>query len=82
MLEIEIRLNRHGRGKKVKTLCTMTIVNDGTGSQSRGNYDIAISSADGRVFCKGRVENWPRRQHHVIDLVRTAILAAHERNEL
>lgn len=79
MLEIEIRLNRHGRGKVVKTLCTMTIVNDGTGSASRGNYDITISGADGQVFRKGHIEDWPRRQNHVIDLVRVAILAAHER---
>ncbi len=81
MLEVEIRLNRHGRGEHVETLCTMTIANDGTGGQDIGNYDVIISDPNGRAFRKGRVEDWPRRQYHVIDLVRTAILAAHERTE-
>ena len=80
MLEIEIKLNSHGRGEHVKTLCTMTIVNDGTGSQSHGNYDITISGENGRVSRKGRIEGWPRKRMHVIDLVHAAIGAAHKRH--
>lgn len=47
------RLNKVPRGKII-------IVNDGTGSKTKGNYDVHFYDRNGRGFRSERLENWPR----------------------
>ena len=53
------------------------IINDGTGTNSYGNYDYQISVND-ILIEKGRVEHFCR-QHGAIHLAKTAILDAEEK---
>lgn len=41
-------------------LVNITIVNDGTGTTSRGNYDYTIRGRRNRRIKSGRILNWPR----------------------
>lgn len=41
-------------------LCEMHIVNDGTGSSTRGNYDVALFGRNGRRIRTARIENYAR----------------------
>lgn len=61
------------RTGKYRTLATVEIANDGTGSQARGNYNVRVRGKNLRVMREGRLENWPRKQKHVTDLVAAAL---------
>lgn len=47
---------------KQTILCNMTIVNDGTGSIKKGNYEVCLYSKGKkpRLIRKTRIENWNR----------------------
>ena len=66
MIRVTIQLIPRGDESKARTLGTMEIVNDATGTPDVGNYDGTLHAeytrADGR---KGRVINFKRRGQSV-----------------
>lgn len=68
-----MNLDFHGLGKKVSTLATVIITNDGTGTPTRGNYDVRAVSAKGRTLRVARVEHWPRKAKPPLALLSAAL---------
>lgn len=60
-----------------ESLGAVTISNDGTGTSSRGNYDVKMYSRGKkpRVIRRARIEHWPRNAKTAMDLVITAYKA-------
>ena len=53
------------------------LVNDGTGTRSRGNYHVAVMRKGSRQTLRnGRVEDYPRLSYNVWRLVSRALLSA------
>lgn len=73
MIRITVELDCHGLGTQVSTLSVVTIVNDGTGTPSRGNYDVRATSKNGRVVRIGRIENWARDSKPPLALLSAAL---------
>jgi len=69
VIVVPVVLDVQGKGKLHRNLCSVCIINDGTGTATRGNYDVKVMSKDMKLMREGRVENWPRKAKHVIDLV-------------
>jgi hypothetical protein len=73
---VKVELHKGGIGGEVVDLATMHIINDGTGSTTRGNYNVRIIRKDKLISPKtGRVENYPRVSLHVFNLVARALAA-------
>ena len=55
-------------------LCRLHIVNDGTGSRTRGNYNLTLFSkgVSPRVIKRGRIEDWPRNSRPAWRLIAKA----------
>lgn len=75
MIRIDMNLDVYGLGVKVTSLAQVTIANDGTGTSSRGNYNVVAISKTGRVIRKARVENWARKSKPPLALLRAALEA-------
>lgn len=65
MLRVTIELIPHGIETQAKTIGVVEIINDGTGNQQAGNYNVTASHAGkyfGRsgLFKKGSVKNFYR----------------------
>lgn len=76
MIQVPILLDVHGRGNDIRPLGSIVIVNDGTGTPDRGNYDVEqYDKHTKRVVRKGRVENWPRNSKSPVQLLAAAIKA-------
>ena len=73
MIVVPIIMDVQGKGREHYTLATLTITNDGTGTDTRRNYSVKALSKDMRVMREGRIENWPSKNRHVIDLVAAAL---------
>jgi len=61
-----------------ENLGKLTITNDGTGTRTRGNYDIVLYSRGGKSSRKvreARIEDWPRNSKTAWDLVTAAVEA-------
>jgi hypothetical protein len=59
-----------------ESLCRVEIVNDGTGSGSRGNYDVRLyARGNGRLIRTARVEGWPRNAKPAWRLIQAAMEA-------
>ena len=72
MIRITIELIPATNPKAVKHLGTAFIVNDGTGTKSRGNYKATLLQAGKvrKIWRDGvKVENFPRQQLKVWDLL-------------
>lgn len=59
------------------TLCRVEIANDGTGTASRGNYEVRLFSRGecGRLVRTARVENYPRNAKPAWRLLAAAMAA-------
>ena len=75
MIVVSVSLHSAVSGETVE-LARMELANDGTGTSARGSYDgkVLIGRCRaalnmGRVLHMGRVENYPRQQMHVWNLV-------------
>lgn len=76
MITIDVRLGTYGEGARIGR---MTIENDKTGTETHGNYSAKISVVDQRgvhPVSEIRVENFPRQNLHVWELVRRVLMAA------
>lgn len=63
MIIVEARLIPHGDDLAPTTsLCKLHIINDGSGTKTRGNYDVMLYSKgdNPRIIRRGRIENWDR----------------------
>ena len=69
MIVIQVELWSHGDAKKKKSLGTMVIKNDGTGTNSRGNYQFFLHGKSGRPMGSGGILDWPRNRFHVWQLI-------------
>lgn len=61
--------------RKVTELGRVEIINDGTGSELRGNYDVHRIGQHSRWLGVGRVENHPRKSRTIFNLLRKALEA-------
>lgn len=76
MLRVTVELVPWGVESEKKTLGTMIIANDGTGTHQRGNYNVRRYGRRGitkKPLREARVENWPRLSRSVWELVRTCL---------
>ncbi len=73
MIRVSMNLDVHGLGVKVSTLATVEITNDGTGTPTRGNYNVRALSKTGYVIRKARVENWRRKSKPPLALLSAAL---------
>ena len=84
MIVVRVELWPGGYRNRMKHLGTMTIVNDGTGSKTIGNYDVSLSGRNhddpialhlhgkGRVY-RGRVVGHPRLRMSMWRLIHKAV---------
>ena len=72
MIKIKIELIPFGF-LKPKTLGTCTIINDGTGTLVRGNYEVSFTGAANQAWKKCKVEDFPRTKLLVWDILYRAL---------
>lgn len=79
MIRVTVEL-LSGRTGQTTTLAQMLIINDGTGTRQRGNYNVEVLRGRGAaqlarrtVQRRGRVVQYPRLRHHVWHLVALAL---------
>jgi hypothetical protein len=79
MIVVRVELHSAITGE-IQELALMHIANDGSGSARRGNYSgetfIGRSRealAKGRISKRARIEDWPRLDLHVWNLVATML---------
>lgn len=59
-----------------ENLCRVEIGNDGTGTDSRGNYTVRLyARGNGRLIRTARIENWPRNDRPAWRLIAAAMEA-------
>lgn len=68
MIRIKIEMVPHGVEADTYTIAEGRIINDGTGTLTRGNYTYSLSHK-GRVYRSGGVKNFPRKTHNVWKLL-------------
>lgn len=74
MIRIRAELLPGGREDKKQHLGTIIIANDGSGTSTRGNYNVVISKrGKGGLWKKCTVENFPRKKLGVWDLLFSAL---------
>lgn len=83
IVKIELHPSTGGRPKEIGR---MLIINDGTGTIKRGNYDARVMRRGSRDFLdtirEGRVTNYPRMSYNVWRLVARCLKACfHEENK-
>lgn len=76
MLRVTVELLPLGVESKRRTLGTVTIANDGSGSATSGNYDVKVLSSNGRMLRRGRVLRFPRKRLGATQLLLRALKAA------
>jgi hypothetical protein len=76
MLRVTIELLPLGDETRKRTLGTIDIANDGTGTFERGNYMVRLGKFGGRgVWRRGAVTQFPRRSMGPYDLLLRALVA-------
>lgn len=73
MLVCRLELWKKGSHKHRKLKGIVTIINDGTGSKSKGNYRVIVGSATGSILDTVRLTNFPRQKLNAIDLLFAAL---------
>ena len=74
MIKVTIELWPHGYEANKLLLGTILIANTGTGTKSRGNYDVVLmNKKHTKPLRIGRVENFPRLSKNVYHLLKKAL---------
>lgn len=73
MIRVTMKLDSHGLGLNISTLATVEIINDGTGTATRGNYNVKAMSKTGYVIRTGRIENWAHKSKPPLALLSAAL---------
>jgi hypothetical protein len=76
MIVVEMTLYSAIDSSRDANLCRLEVVNDGTGTGARGNYDVRLYARNnGRLVRSARVENWPRNARPAWRLLAAAMTA-------
>jgi hypothetical protein len=81
MIVVQAALVPHGNpDSKVDRLCTVHIVNDGTGTRSRRNYDVKLYSRglSPRLIKSARIEGYPSQSKAAWHLIAEAFRVLEE----
>jgi hypothetical protein len=84
MLRVTIELWPFGEERWKKHLGTAIVANDGTGTETKGNYDVRLLKwgDSGKVWKEGRVKGFPRLSRGPWDLLYLALKnIVEDRNE-
>jgi hypothetical protein len=73
MIKVTVELHKGGQGGEVVPLGVVIIGNDGTGTETRGNYVTRQLSKMGHTVRAGSVVNHARKAESIWRLVRKAI---------
>jgi len=73
MLLITIELWKYGDLNKRKIIGTAMITNDGTGTESHGNYTARICGKMGSKFKQVEIDNFPRKSYTAWKLLYLAL---------
>lgn len=76
MIRVKVELVLGGYKDSAVDLGTLTIVNNGTGDEEHGNYDVTLFT-DGKEY-KAKVEGWGKKLYTVWDLIYGALVALHD----
>jgi len=58
-------------GKRTKTIAKAIIINDGTGTEKRGNYKYTLWLRKNKPsWKKGEIKNFPRKSYNVFKLIK------------
>ncbi len=76
MIRVTVDLVSAVHESRSRHLGTLILANDGTGTETKGNYDAAFSGASGGAGKRGRVLDYPRQAVAIWNLVRRACEAA------
>jgi len=81
MIVVMVYMVPHGDVKQSRRLVAANIVNDGTGTLAKGNYKARFSTSKLRlkVWRKGTVKNFPRKNTGVWKLLYLALKDVYER---
>ena len=79
MIVISVELWSKGYESRKIILGKMKIVNDLTGTLTRGNYKTWIYGKKSKFIWFGRIQNWPRKQKHVWDLITEILIRARKK---
>lgn len=85
MISIDISLWPHGFADKAQNLGRIHIINDGSGTATRGNYRIILyKKGSNAVWRSGEVKNFPRKRLGSYDLLLRGLKAVglEERNNV
>lgn len=69
MIHVCVILDKHGKGNDCVPLGSLSICNDGTGTEDSGNYDILQVGRNGQVVKKRRLLDWPRKKKSPMQLI-------------
>jgi hypothetical protein len=72
MIVVTVELKSAISSSRDKLLGTLLITNDGTGSETRGNYDVLFRGAKGGSGKSGKVSEYPRNDVAIWNLIRQA----------
>lgn len=73
MILVRVELESARGAKYNRVLGFAAIANDGKGTRTRGNYQIALQHGQRGEVRQTRVENFPRRSRSVFELLRRAL---------
>ena len=74
MVVVRVELWPGGLELGKKSLGTMYLANDGTGTAGEGSYDVKIMKFDGKgTWREGRVEGFDRQRRGPWDLIQRAL---------
>ena len=73
MIRISIDLDSAFGSHRDRHLGDINIINDATGTRTRGNYDVEFIDAKGRVFKRRRVEDHARLAESIWKLIEKAV---------
>lgn len=76
MIHVVMVLDPHGQGKNARPLGALTITNDGTGTEERGNYRVRqFDKTAKRIVREAMLTNWPRKAKSPVQLLAAALKA-------
>lgn len=76
MIVAEVNLVSAISSSRDENLCRVEVVNDGTGTSSRGNYEVRLyARGNGRLIRRARVDGWARNAHPAWRLFQAAMNA-------
>ncbi|HEV8383016.1 MAG TPA: hypothetical protein VGQ29_15620 [Gemmatimonadales bacterium] len=81
MIVVTLDLRSALSSSRSRRLATITIANDGTGEDGRGNYHVMAQRRGGRARFAG-VRHFPRRSRSALELLRRALNALDENGGL